>query len=358
MYLMRATSYDRENLRQKIFKHAWWTDYEGGRSLTEYLGTLDELDPDRTMKQEFPLSREGEWQYFGLFIRMLEQEKGHSYEGSLYNETIRIWGIPFSSNSFCTYTVSIINCIHIAIDPSHSRATKSLRKCGDSGTLSLHFPVPPCPPIFLVWTGTGPTIFPIFSTKSSSRRVLLFINMLSSSEFDDADQVREGVFDRRLHLCPRLQSFDTNDLVLSCSKCNQFLLYCCHCSKKFPTRRKGKPCHHYRLVFTDGACRNNGQVGATAGIGIAHGRDEESQLSIPITTEVDSYSRRTSQRAELIAAIEGLSTVCQYDYDLPDHDDPDDSDKIALIVATDSEYVVKGMTEWLPQWKVSDIPTF
>ena len=26
------------------------------------------------------------------------------------------------------------------------------------------------------------------------------------------------------------------------------------------------------------------------------------------------------------------------------------------VVATDSEYVVKGMTEWLPAWKVNLIP--
>ena len=30
----------------------------------------------------------------------------------------------------------------------------------------------------------------------------------------------------------------------------------------------------------------------------------------------------------------------------------------AWIIATDSEYVAKGMTEWLPQWKVSDLIRF
>jgi ribonuclease HI len=28
----------------------------------------------------------------------------------------------------------------------------------------------------------------------------------------------------------------------------------------------------------------------------------------------------------------------------------------AWIIATDSEYVVKGMTEWLPTWRVSNYP--
>lgn len=32
---------------------------------------------------------------------------------------------------------------------------------------------------------------------------------------------------------------------------------------------------------------------------------------------------------------------------------PNEAEKKVWIIATDSEYVVKGMTEWLPTWKVS-----
>lgn len=69
---------------------------------------------------------------------------------------------------------------------------------------------------------------------------------------------------------------------------------------------KGKPCHHFRLIFTDGACRLNGQVGATAGIGLALGGRTSSQQAIPITTSLDPNQKRTSQRAELLAALAGL----------------------------------------------------
>ncbi|KAI4178187.1 MAG: hypothetical protein L6R41_008508 [Letrouitia leprolyta] len=36
---------------------------------------------------------------------------------------------------------------------------------------------------------------------------------------------------------------------------------------------------------------------------------------------------------------------------------PSDGPKTQWIVATDSEYVVKGMTEWLPRWKSNNFRT-
>lgn len=158
----------------------------------------------------------------------------------------------------------------------------------------------------------------------------------------------EGVYGRRLRLCPSLQSCETPDLIRSCPDCSQFLLVCCSCRKRFP--KITKPCHHFSLLFTDGACRNNGQVGATAGIGFAHGTNEQSWIALPITDEMDSFPKRTSQRAELLAALKGLQYICEVI--IPCSHGPGASDG-AFIIATDSEYVVKGMTEWLPQWKVS-----
>ncbi|KAF8436468.1 hypothetical protein L210DRAFT_3613357 [Boletus edulis BED1] len=81
-------------------------------------------------------------------------------------------------------------------------------------------------------------------------------------------------------------------------------------------------CHHSPIIYTDGACSNNGSSDAVAGIGIAFGT-----------------RKRTSQRAELITALEGLKKICNHDKELMSND------------YRTREYVVKGMIEWLPNWK-------
>lgn len=148
-------------------------------------------------------------------------------------------------------------------------------------------------------------------------------------------------------MCSSLQSFETSDLILSCPNCSQFFLLCCSCRKRF--YKKETPCHHFRLVFTDGACRNNGQVGATAGIGFAYGTNEDSQISLPISDEEDPFPRRSSQRAELLAAVTGLLYVCEGGLHPINKLHGTDASDESLIIATDSEYVVKDITEWLPQ---------
>ena len=68
--------------------------------------------------------------------------------------------------------------------------------------------------------------------------------------------------------------------------------------------------------------------------------------------------RRTSQRAELLAAISGIRFMAEADGPyVPKKKKCKKQDlrktEISWIIATDSEYVVKGMTEWLPAWQVS-----
>lgn len=149
--------------------------------------------------------------------------------------------------------------------------------------------------------------------------------------------------------CPRLEAMETDELIKTCTECNDFVLYCCACSQVY--HDTDRPCHHFRLMFTDGACRMNGQNGATAGIGLAHGSGDSSHLSLPITTEIDGSKKRTSQRAELLAAIHGVEYMTYlYEANKSDFDTRDDKSKrsetkTCLVIATDSEYVVKGMTE-------------
>ena len=176
----------------------------------------------------------------------------------------------------------------------------------------------------------------------------------------------EGVVDRKLALCPRLISFATEKLIRTCKTCERFFVYCCHCDTVYGNNGRhsnGRICHHFRLVFTDGACRRNGQANATAGIGIACGEGEDEQLSVAITDKMDPGQKRTSQRAELLAALAGLKYLVAI-YELKDDDEKKGgekkkhrslADETAWILATDSEYVVKGMTEWLPAWKVRKV---
>ena len=81
-------------------------------------------------------------------------------------------------------------------------------------------------------------------------------------------------------------------------------------------------------IFTDGACSfNPGPGGWAARLLYGDGRIVELGGFVPETT---------NNRMELQAAIEGLRTV------------PSD---IAITLVTDSEYLRKGITEWIHGWK-------
>lgn len=164
-----------------------------------------------------------------------------------------------------------------------------------------------------------------------------------------------------------LASYDLNYLVVQCPSCTRFFAACClHGSLGGDlTPPKGELCHHHQVVFIDGACSNNGRDGARAGIGITIGEDEEYCWSVAVDDMVDPDAPRTNQRAELLAGIEGLKKLeeryrIEEIYkalgDQDDHHRPTrchkDEPRSTYIIVTDSEYVVKGITEWLPTWRV------
>ncbi|MDX1734729.1 MAG: ribonuclease HI [Halioglobus sp.] len=80
-------------------------------------------------------------------------------------------------------------------------------------------------------------------------------------------------------------------------------------------------------IFTDGACRGNPGPGGW-GVLLRYG-DVEKQL-------YGAERETTNNRMELRAAIEGLSALSQ---------------PCRVELTTDSEYVRKGITEWLSGWK-------
>lgn len=80
-------------------------------------------------------------------------------------------------------------------------------------------------------------------------------------------------------------------------------------------------------IFTDGACRGNPGPGGWGAL-LRFGDLEKSLYGGEKLT--------TNNRMELLAAIEGLAAL---------------KEPCTVAMTTDSQYVRKGITEWLPGWK-------
>lgn len=80
-------------------------------------------------------------------------------------------------------------------------------------------------------------------------------------------------------------------------------------------------------IFTDGACRGNPGPGGWAAV-LRYGGHEK--------TLVGAERETTNNRMELMAAIRGLEALTR---------------PCRVTLYTDSEYLKKGITEWLPGWK-------
>ncbi|KZW04442.1 ribonuclease H-like protein [Exidia glandulosa HHB12029] len=176
----------------------------------------------------------------------------------------------------------------------------------------------------------------------------------------------QGISDRRWYFCKSIAEHYAphDELIRVCPACKRFFARCCqHNSTENEDGdlvERESPCHHFRVIYTDGACTNNGAAGKeqAAGMGIVMGLAKDDYWALPINHRVDPGAPRTSQRAELLAAIKGLELWSDRWEHHRDHElehNPDDDDDIAKIVevvlATDSEYVVKGLTQWYPAWK-------
>jgi ribonuclease HI len=81
------------------------------------------------------------------------------------------------------------------------------------------------------------------------------------------------------------------------------------------------------VIHTDGACRGNPGPGGWGVLLSWNGAGKELSGAEPATT---------NNRMELQAAIMGLSALKR---------------PAKAAVRTDSQYVIKGITEWLPSWK-------
>ncbi|KAF8883649.1 ribonuclease H-like domain-containing protein [Gymnopilus junonius] len=158
---------------------------------------------------------------------------------------------------------------------------------------------------------------------------------------------------RKVIFCETLQSYPLSRLFVECSDCHRYFAACCpHDSfgDDWALPHAVQPtCHHAQIVFIDGACTNNGSntLQAKAGLGITIGDSDEvvQSWSIPVDNNIDTVrpledmwqaykasGGRTDEHAQLARRHQQI-------------------DRATYIVVTDSEYVVKGITEWYPSWR-------
>ena len=91
-------------------------------------------------------------------------------------------------------------------------------------------------------------------------------------------------------------------------------------------------------AYTDGACSGNPRVGGWGAVLLA----EKNNKIIKRKEISGGLVDTTNNQMELIAAIETLKALKKY---------------TEICIITDSNYVKKGITEWLPSWKKNNWKT-
>ena len=101
-------------------------------------------------------------------------------------------------------------------------------------------------------------------------------------------------------------------------------------------------------LYTDGACRGNGQVAdAPSGIGVV--------LLIPdiqpiYLKEKLNFNPNTNNKAEIFAVIRGLELLFKYYSPF----DKSEFVKDKLTIYSDSAYMINGITNWINGWRANN----
>lgn len=95
-------------------------------------------------------------------------------------------------------------------------------------------------------------------------------------------------------------------------------------------------------VFTDGACSNNGNNGAKAGIGVFFGKNDPRNTSRKIT------GKQTNNRAELLAIIEVFNILKKEI--IPGKGGLEKQ----VNIYTDSQYSIDALTKWSINWEKNE----
>jgi len=88
----------------------------------------------------------------------------------------------------------------------------------------------------------------------------------------------------------------------------------------------------HAVVYTDGACFNNGFYGARAGVGVFWGMDHH------LNTGAPAQGRQTNNSAEIEAATIAVQQATDMGLD-------------SLTVITDSEFLINCQTRWVRNWQ-------
>ncbi|OOF92537.1 hypothetical protein ASPCADRAFT_8812 [Aspergillus carbonarius ITEM 5010] len=102
------------------------------------------------------------------------------------------------------------------------------------------------------------------------------------------------------------------------------------------------------VIAVDGACRGNGQHGAQASVGVYHGYGNEWNESFVLPSE----ATQTNQVAELVACHRALLDA-QIKHACGEESGDEDEKINTVVIKSDSEYVVRGVTEWTEKWKTN-----
>jgi len=91
------------------------------------------------------------------------------------------------------------------------------------------------------------------------------------------------------------------------------------------------------VIYTDGACSNNGLINAISGIGVYF--SEKNKNKYENIGKVLNIEKSTNNIAELVAILEALKTIKYNNYN---------NEKIILY--TDSQYCLKTLKIWYKKW--------
>lgn len=100
------------------------------------------------------------------------------------------------------------------------------------------------------------------------------------------------------------------------------------------------PIQNTFIVYTDGACKHNGSDKAKAGIGVYF--NKHNHIKIPNVSERLTTVKQTNNVAELTAILRALELCSKYNI------------KNKILIYTDSDYSMKCIEIWYPQWKKED----
>ena len=94
--------------------------------------------------------------------------------------------------------------------------------------------------------------------------------------------------------------------------------------------------HDSFIIYTDGACKNNGSKKAKAGVGVYFSK--RNNIKINDISQKLLCENPTNNKAELTAILMALEKCCENNI------------KQNIIIYTDSDYCIKCITCWYPEW--------